>query len=71
MAVRRVKIEDYLTRKDCLGQGDLAEKFGRTQSWLSQIKSLHPEARIVIIDGDVEAIEYVNHVRKEAVAISD
>jgi predicted transcriptional regulator len=45
-------------------QQSLADLFGLTQGWVSQIKQKHPEARLVLVDGATKSIEYsVNKVK--------
>ena len=59
--IRRVRLETYLKRNS---QQSLADLFGLTQGWVSQIKQKHPEARLVLVDGATKSIEYsVNKVK--------
>lgn len=55
MNTKRVKVQTYLKKNN---QTELGAVFERTQGWVSQIMKIDPDAKLVIIDGSIEAIEY-------------
>jgi len=53
--IRRIRIETYLKTHT---QQELADLFGMTQSWASQLKDTHSEARLIEVDGSIRSLEY-------------
>ena len=63
--IRRIRLETYLKNHS---QEELGGLFDLSQGWVSQIKSKHPEARLVEEDGEITAIEYAVKKVKYTVA---
>lgn len=60
--ITRVKLATFLKNKKNSSQTEVAAMFGRTQPWLSQINKEYPDAKLVLVNGRVQQLEF--HVDK-------
>ena len=63
---RKIKISTFLKKRT---QTELGDMFGKTQAWVSQINSTHPDARLLLDEmGEPQKIIYT--VKKEKFRIA-
>lgn len=53
--VKRMKLTTYLKTHR---QVDVARAFGKTQSWISLLVKTYPDAKLVLVDGEIDELEY-------------
>lgn len=56
--VTRTKVKTYLQRNKKMTQTAIADIFGRTQPWLSQILKEDPDAKLLMVNGEICELEY-------------